>query len=129
MVKMLVLEPIFNTYIPDTLEASAPFSVHVMFNGSSPFVTAQFCWTSSPAFTAFLPNVKGEMEGVTTTKKNKTNCTLWKINAEPQQVYNLSEDDAPCKIRGFYSSFVVIQVIWHVTLCRCISISPYFEGM
>lgn len=129
MVKMLVLEPIFNTYIPDTLEASAPFSVHEIFNGSSPFVTAQFCWTSSPAFTAFLPNVKGEMEGVTTTKKNKTNCTLWKINAEPQRMYSLSEDYAPCKIQGFYNSFVMIQVIGHVTLCHCVSTSPYFEGM
>jgi hypothetical protein len=90
MVKMLVLEPIFNTYIPDTFEASTPFSVHVIFNGSSPFVTAQFCWTSSPAFTAFLPNVKGEMEGVTKTQENKTNHTLWQINAQPQRMCNLS---------------------------------------
>jgi hypothetical protein len=70
MVKILVLEPIFNTYIPDTLEASAPFNVHVIFNGSSPFVTAQFCWTSSPAFTAVLLNAKGEMEGTTKTQEN-----------------------------------------------------------
>jgi hypothetical protein len=86
MVKTLVLEPIFNTYIPDTLEASAPFNVHVIFNGSSPFVTAQFCWTSSPAFTAFFPNVKGEMEGVTKTYKNKTNCTLSQMDAQPQKM-------------------------------------------
>jgi hypothetical protein len=75
MVKMLVLAPIFNTYIPDTLDAFAPFSVQVIFNGSSPFVTAQLCWTSSPAFAAFLPNVKGEMEGITRTWENNINCT------------------------------------------------------
>jgi hypothetical protein len=74
MVNMLVFEPIFKMYIPDTLEASAPLSVQVIFNGSSPFVTAQFCWTSSPAFTAFLPKVKGEIEGVTRTQENNTNC-------------------------------------------------------
>jgi hypothetical protein len=66
---MLVLDPIFNTYIPKAVEALAPLSVHVIFNGSSPSVTAQFCCTSWPAFTAFSPNVKGAMVGET-TKQN-----------------------------------------------------------
>jgi len=62
---MLVFDPIFNTYIPKAVEALTPFRVHVIFNGSSPSVTAQFCWTSWPAFTAFSPNVKGAMDGET----------------------------------------------------------------
>jgi hypothetical protein len=63
---MLVLDPIFNTYIPSVVEALTPFKVHVIFNGSSPSTTAQCCCTSWPAFTAFSPNVKADMDGETT---------------------------------------------------------------
>jgi hypothetical protein len=73
---MLVLDPIFNTCIPSVVEALTPFNVHVIFNGSSPSTTAQFCWTSWPAFTAFSPNVKADMDGETTEQNIRyfSNC-------------------------------------------------------